>query len=744
MTQPISAAPSTQQATKSLTIALIGNPNTGKSTLFNALTGGRARTGNFPGVTVEKKIGRFQHRGTDIRLVDLPGTYSLAPRSADEMVSVDVLLGRHLDLGRPDAIVCIVDASNLERNLYLFSQLRDVAIPVLLVLNMQDQMQARGIHIDLPLLQERLDVRVVATSAHRREGIDEVRDAILEVAAQPDVEPLRLFPEPFYREVTDLKSWLSARGHQHVPFYLAERMLLDVHGEAEHRESLSLQEDFSTHLAAARKRLLEQGCRIPFIETRVRYDWIRERLSGAMEFYSSQNLQTKSDRIDSWLTHWGWGLMFFVLLMFSIFQAIFTFADPIMGLVEEGQGWIAGLVEAVLAPGILRSLIVDGVIAGVGSVVIFLPQIVLLFLFVAILEDCGYMARAAFLMDKLMTRVGLSGKSFLPLMSSFACAIPGVMATRVIENRRDRLTTLLVAPLMSCSARIPVYMLMIAAFIPPIAWLGGLVNLQVVTLFAMYCVGALIAIPVAWLLKKTLLKGETPPFVMELPSYKWPSPRIVFDRVYDRAKAFLVEAGTLIFAMSVLVWGAGYFPGDHKEQHAIQAEVEQIEAAGTAEDDAAVSARLEELQARQQELSSTLIENSFLGRAGKFIEPVVEPLGWDWRIGVGAIASFPAREVIISTLGTIFSLGGDVEDGDSGLQSALQGATWPDGKPLFTIPVAVSVMVFFALCAQCGATLLVIKRETNSWRWPIFTFTYMTALAYVAALVVYQVGTRLL
>ena len=383
----------------------------------------------------------------------------------------------------------------------------------------------------------------------------------------------------------------------------------------------------------------------------------------------------------------------------------------------------------------------DGVIAGVGGILVFLPQICFLFLFIALLEDCGYMARAAFLMDKLMVKVGLSGKSFVPLMSSFACAIPGIMATRTIENRRDRMVTILVAPLMSCSARAPVYALMIAAFFPSVAWAGGWITLHGVMMFVMTFFGAAVAIPVAWLFKKTLFKGETPPFVMELPSYKWPSPRIVAHRVYDRARAFVLRAGSLIFATSILVWAASYFPGDHTLEQQTSVQIEQVES--KLADDPSLQAERDELVVRRNALSEQLLETSFLGRFGKGIEPAVRPLGWDWRIGVGVLASFPAREVIVATLGTIYSLGGDVDESDSGLQQALQNSKWPDGRPVYSIPVALSIMVFFALCAQCASTLMVIRRETNSWGWSLFTFVYMTTLAYLAALIVYQAGTAI-
>jgi ferrous iron transport protein B len=381
----------------------------------------------------------------------------------------------------------------------------------------------------------------------------------------------------------------------------------------------------------------------------------------------------------------------------------------------------------------LRSLVVDGIVAGVGSVVVFLPVIAMLFFFVALLEDCGYMARAAFVMDKAMTKLGLSGKSFLPLMSSFACAVPGIMATRVIDNWRDRMVTIMIAPLMSCSARLPVYMLFISAFVPQKTWLGGWIGLQGIVLFGFTLVGLVVAIPVAWILKKLVFRGPPSAFVMELPSYKLPSFRVVFFRVWESGLSFLTQAGTLIFCTSVLVWAAGYFPGDHTKLHDLTRQIESLP-----EDE-----QSEVLVSERQAEASRLIESSLLGKVGKTIEPVVLPLGWDWRIGVGVIASFPAREVIIGTLGTIYSLGGD-DDSNSGLKSAMQSASWPDGKPVFTLPVALSIMVFFALCAQCAATLMVIRRETNSWRWPVVAFVYMTTLAYVGALITYQVSLLLL
>ncbi len=733
-------APDSASAAPQLTVAVIGNPNTGKSTLFTALTGVHSRIGNYPGVTVEKKTGLFTLEGRSVQLVDLPGTYSLSPRSLDEMVSVEVLLGQQRDVGKIDAVVCIADASNLERNLYVVSQVLDLGLPTVLVLNMWDVAEHRAIVINVEELRSRLNIPVIPCEAHRRRHIDDVKQAIVSVVSQTPPAAPRVFPPEFYDEGLKLQSRLAEWGETNVPFYVAERLLLDVGGQFEATFSARHSEKLPATLSEARERLKAIGLKVPAAEAKARYAWARQVLSGAIKLPAERAVH-RSDGLDRWLTHKVWGLAAFMAIMFAVFQAISTFSAPLMDLCETLQQAVGSQIGSLLPPGPLRSLIVDGVIAGVGGILVFLPQICFLFLFIALLEDCGYMARAAFLMDKLMVKVGLSGKSFVPLMSSFACAIPGIMATRTIENRRDRMVTILVAPLMSCSARAPVYALMIAAFFPSVAWAGGWITLHGVMMFVMTFFGAAVAIPVAWLLKKTLFKGETPPFVMELPSYKWPSPRIVAHRVYDRARAFVLRAGSLIFATSILVWAASYFPGDHTVEQQTSVQIERVES--KLADDPSLQAERDELVARRNALSEQLLETSFLGRFGKGIEPAVRPLGWDWRIGVGVLASFPAREVIVATLGTIYSLGGDVDESDSGLQQALQDSKWPDGRPVYSIPVALSIMVFFALCAQCASTLMVIRRETNSWGWSLFTFVYMTTLAYLAALIVYQVGTAI-
>ncbi len=474
---------------------------------------------------------------------------------------------------------------------------------------------------------------------------------------------------------------------------------------------------------------------MPAVEAKARYQWIREVTAGCIH-RPAQRPVTWTDRLDRVLTHKVWGTLLFLGLMFVVFQSIFTWATPLMDLIKSGKDVLRGQLRDWLPAGPLASLLTDGILEGVGSVLVFLPQIAILFGFVAVLEDCGYMARAAFLMDKLMSRCGLSGKSFIPMLSSVACAVPGIMATRVIENRRDRLTTILVAPLMSCSARLPVYTLLIAAFLTKGYgwWVPG------VALFAMYMIGLVLAPLVALVLKRTLLRGETPVFVMEMPVYKMPSVRTVFRRITDSSWAFLRRAGTLILASMIVVWAFLYFPSTNSRGQSYDLRIADLRANLRTNDE-------ENRAIGQQEINELYGEwkrQSWLGRAGHAIEPAVKPLGWDWRIGMAAVASFPAREVVVGTLGIIYNLGEAEPDTiQQSLADKLQDAGWDSDpeRPVFTVPVALSLMVFFALCCQCASTLVVIRRETNSWRWPVFTFAYMTILAYVGAFVVYQVGS---
>lgn len=729
---------------RTLNVALVGNPNTGKSTLFHALSGVRQKTGNYPGVTVEKKHGTFTHQGQKVTLIDLPGTYSLAPRSPDEMVTVDVLLGRQSNEAKPNAVLVIVDASNLERNLYIVSQVKELGLPTVVALNMVDIAEEKGITIDAERLQTQLGIPVIPTQANRRGGLDRLRETIIALAGQESITPTSPFPEEFRDKVSQLHSKLKEQTAD-APRYLAERLLLDTSGYLE-QELVNGGQDLHSWIVESRNQLAELGQPVPAIEAISRYKWVQESLAGVVTREANRKV-TWSDRIDRILTDKIAGTIFFILVMSSMFMAVFSdySAGILMGWIESGFELLANGVDAILPDGALKSLMIDGVIAGVGGVLVFLPQICILFFFIAILEDCGYLSRAAYLMDKLFSKVGLSGKSFIPLLSSFACAIPGIMAARVIENRRDRLITILVAPLMSCSARMPVYVLLTGAFIPATNLLG-FIPLQVLVMLSMYLLGILAAVGVAFILRRTILPGETPPFVMELPTYKFPSISGVFWVVVEKGWAFVKRAGTLIFAMTVIIWALSYFPrNENKAEAPFADEIAQLEQQrdGANEEEATqIDERLAEIQ---NEIDGELLRNSFLGMAGHWVEPVVKPLGWDWKIGSAAIASFPAREVIISTMGVLYNLGGDTDEESEPLKETIKNAKWHESEEnVFNVPVALSIMVFFALCAQCAATLAVIKRETNSWRWPIFTFTYMTVLAYVGALVTYQVSALFL
>jgi ferrous iron transport protein B len=763
--------------TRAVRVALVGNPNTGKSTLFTDLAGVRQHVGNYPGATVEKKTGWMVVGPRRCELIDLPGLYSLAARSRDEMVAVDVLLGRYEEVGPVHAVICIADATNLERSLYLLSQVRELGLPTVLAVNMTDLAEQRGIALDLGRLEQRLGLPVVAMQAHRRIGLEPLKAALERVLDSPPPAAQSPMPDAFEQEATRLEALLDAAGvlgdvSGGLRRFFARRLLLDRDGRllaspprrggrwgrgwrarrggAAGRRGLgdeagrvaALREE----LSAARDRLAAAGCLIPGIEPEARYAWAHRMLDGVVREPAAYT-PTRSDRLDQVLTHRLLGPVILAVVMFAVFQAVFVGAEPLMQAIDAGVGRLGDAVESRMADGALRSLLVHGVLGGVGGVLSFLPQILILFLFIGILEDCGYMARAAYLMDRLMSRVGLSGKSFIPMLSSFACAVPGIMATRVIEDERDRLTTILVAPLLTCSARLPVYALLIAAFIPPEKYLGGWVGLQGLTLAGLYLLGIVAAVAAALVLKRSILRGVAPPFVLELPSYKRPSARIVLARVAERGWVFVRCAGTLILAVSVIVWAALYYPRNPEpvrplvdRQAALKAEL-----AAAADDSPRHAELAEDLARLGAEIEAEYQRRSILGRLGRAIEPAVRPLGWDWRIGCAVLASFPAREVVVATMGVMYQAGEPLDaespEGLTRLGQRLRAATWEDtGEPVFNVPVALSIMVFFALCAQCAATLAVIRRETNSWRWPAFTFAYMTALAYLGALATYRLG----
>jgi ferrous iron transport protein B len=717
-TLPASGTPSLAQNARGggvLHVALIGNPNTGKSTLFNALTGMRQRVGNYSGVTVERVEGRYRDAdGRPVAVLDLPGTYSLSAASPDEEIALAVLLGRTAEAPAPDVVVVVVDAQNLERNLFLASQVLELGIPTVVALNQVDAAIAAGMRIDVVELTLELGAPVVATVATRGEGLDVLKRAVAQAADLPPAQ--RQFELP--REVVDalrpVEQKLVDAGLGAGAAAMESLRLLAVSSAGGHLGGIP---GLEATVERARQAVEAAGHSPRSMEAEARYGWIVDVIDRTV-VREGERGKTLTDRIDAVALHRVWGPILFVVLMAVVFQSIFTWAEPLIGVVETLFGWIGGAVGGMLPPGDLRSLLVDGVIAGVGSVLVFLPQITILFLFIGILEDTGYMARAAFIMDRFMRGVGLHGRSFIPMLSGYACAVPGIMSTRTIESPKDRLATIMVLPLMSCSARIPIYTLLIGSFIPPVA-IAGIFNLQGMTLLAMYLLGTLSALGVAAIFKRTLMKGQTRPMIMELPPYRMPRPRSLALSVSHRAQMFLRKAGTVILALSIVLWGLATYP-------------KTASAPGMSAD-----------KAQEAQLAG-----SVLGHVGHAIEPAVRPLGYDWKIGVGIVASFAAREVFVSTMGTIYGVGSSADESSRTLREELRAERHQaSGLPVYTPLVAVGLMVFYVFAMMCMSTGAVVVRETGGgWtgvKWAAFQFVYMLAMAYVAALIVYQGGRAL-
>jgi len=657
-----------------ITVALAGNPNAGKTTLFNALTGMRQKVANYPGVTVERKEGfwRFSGNQNAARIIDLPGLYSLDATSLDEQIARDVLTGRLKNVPQPDAIIAVVDATNLERNLYLVTQLLEYKIPVVIALTMIDVAEKQNLLIDTKKLSELLQIPVVEVKATQKKGIDELAEKVLQAARN---------------KTPKQNGWLSADDSAEV---LNESFI-----------HLSLQDN-----AEINKKIF------------ARYNFISDVYQESVK--PKQTYETSlSEKIDRVLTHKFFGLVILIAILLLVFQTIFSWANLPMDLLEQGFGALGDFVRTSMPEGILTDLLVDGVIAGVGGVLVFLPQILLLFFFLSILEDTGYMSRAAFLLDRLMRGVGLHGKAFLPLLSSFACAIPGIMATRTIESPKDRIATIMIAPFMSCSARLPVYTLMIATFFAG-QTIFGFVSLGAVLILAMYALGIFVAVVVGWILKRTLLKAPPPPFVMELPPYRMPNFKAVFLNVFQRAGMFVKRAGTVILAISIILWALMYFPRN--------AEVSSLKSQASSEnqflenrgDETAIeNSNSENLESEdlgvEIKKESEQLKNSYAGKLGHFIEPVIQPLGFDWKIGVALIASFAAREVLVSTLSIIYNVGKDENEESETLMQAVRDAKKDDGTRAWTPLTALTLMVFFVLAIQCMSTVAVVRRETNSW-----------------------------
>lgn len=631
-------------------IIIAGNPNSGKTTIFNALTGLKYKVGNYPGVTVEKKEGRIS-LGDNLNgiISDLPGTYTLAGESVDEQIASDALQTS------PDALIAVVDASNLERNLYIVSEFIDLGIPMVLALNMNDVAENRGITVYDLVLSRLLDVPVVKLSANKKEGIDALRAEVTKVLGNPRLSTKRF-------------AW--AHGDQRL-----ESLSQD-------KPQLSNVADYGSVATA-------------------RYRWINDIIKQCVSYRPTSSTGF-AERVDAIVTHRFAGLLIFALIMGVIFQSIFSWAAAPMDFIDGQIQGLGGFIAENLSPGPFRSLLIDGVLAGVGSVLVFIPQIALLFFFIGLLEDSGYLCRAAFVMDRVMRKFGLQGRSFIPLLSSFACAVPGIMSTRSIPSLADRFLTILVAPLMSCSARLPVYAVLISAFIPDSA-VGGIFSLQGLVMLGLYVLGVIFAALVAWILKMALFRGEPALFLMEMPPFRMPSLSLVLRDVWDRVLVFLRSAGTVIFACSIVLWFLASHP-------TIEGQPVPVEA-------------------------------SYAGTIGKSIEPIIAPLGFDWKIGIGLLASFAAREVFVSTLGTVYNLESEGDTTES--LSKLLREKSEDGTG-FGLSTALSLLVFYVFACQCMSTLAVCRRETGSWKWPALMFGYMTVLAYFGAFITYRLSLAFL
>jgi ferrous iron transport protein B len=701
---------------KSPKIALIGNPNAGKSSLFNSLTGLRQKTGNFPGVTMDKLIGKWKlEKGDDASILDLPGIYSIYPKSVDEQVVINILANpEHPDY--PDLAIVVADASNLKRNLLLFSQVRDLGIPTVLALNMIDVAERHGIVINSVKLARELNVEVAEVNAKKGIGLNGLRLSVNKTL-ETNYNSNDSLPMDYDREmVEEIKNKYGDTDDYHALLWLAEHDNLSQFDEKQRVGFDEIQEKYHWKTQDFQSK-----------ETMARYSQLAEIVDNCLHEVPAeeQEVNTWTDRLDKIFLHRFWGYFVFLGILFIVFQAIFTWATYPMDLIDSGIANLNDFLKANLPPTKLTDLLTDGLIAGIGGVLIFIPQIAFLFLFISMLEETGYMSRVMFIMDKLMRRFGLNGKSVVPLISGVACAVPAIMSTRSIGSWKDRLITIMVTPLMSCSARLPIYTVLIALVVPEKSTLFGILNLQGVVLFGMYLLGFFTALLSAWVMKLLLKVKERSYFIMELPSYKSPRFSHVMLTILNSTKAFVFEAGKVIVAISIVLWVlASYGPGDAIEQAEIYVKAQNPTLSGV------------ELQ---NKISSQKLENSYAGRFGKLIEPAIKPLGYDWKIGIALITSFAAREVFVGTMSTIYSLGGEANEENSTVMKRLRAEINPEtGKPMYDMALGFSLLIFYAFAMQCMSTLAVTYRETKSWKYPTIQFVYMTSLAYISAFIVYQ------
>lgn len=694
---------------KQINVALIGNPNTGKTSVFNALTGLNQKVGNYPGITVEKKQGVCKlPRGVKAHIIDLPGTYSLNASSLDENVVIELLLNKN-DKDFPDIAVVVTDVENLKRNLLLFTQIKDLEIPTVLVINMADRMSYKGISLDIDYLEEKLHTKIALVSTRKNEGIDELKHLIAhhkDVSVKPCLDTTSIDPDYFGN--------LKKAFPNQLLYKLWLVITQDVNFGKTDRKDFDAVADFKTKSKGDLKRLQQK-------ETIKRYQFINKALEKGqtVDLSQAKDLRIKLDRI---LTHKVWGYVIFGVILLTIFQAIYDWAEVPMDLIDGAFASLSEWVKNTLPQGAFTDLIAEGIIPGLGGIVIFIPQIAFLFLFIAVLEESGYMSRVVFLMDRIMRRFGLSGKSVVPLISGTACAIPAIMATRNIESWKERLITILVTPFTTCSARLPVYLIIIALVIPEGRFFG--LSYQALTLMLLYLIGFGTAILSAYILNKILKIKSKTFFVIEMPNYKLPLFKNVAITVIEKTKAFVFGAGKIILAISIVLWFlASYGPGKefNNAETIIKTEF------------ASQNLNEEELQ---QKIASHKLEHSFIGITGRAIEPVIRPLGYDWKIGIAIVSSFAAREVFVGTLATIYSVGNDDE---ATIKNRMAAEVNPIlGGPLFNFASGISLLLFYAFAMQCMSTLAIVKKETNSWKWPTLQLVIMTAFAYIVALIAFQ------
>jgi ferrous iron transport protein B len=707
-----------QRTRPDFTVAVAGNPNSGKTTLFNAVTGANARTGNYPGITVESLRGTLDLPDAGrVHLIDVPGTYSLMARSPDEEVAINALLGRK-GHQRPDAVLVVLDATALERNLYLLTQVMEFGLPVMAVVNMLDSARDEQLDLHFDAMRRELDIPVVGVVARRRQGIELLKKELDALLCR--VDDWRA-PDWVWKPCPALSDDLDSFDtliREEVRFRLDDErsrrafalwLLMSVEPDSE----LEVRPRLREHTLAVQARIEAEGRDLVREAVAGRYEYL-DRLAAKIMTRNARRSQ-KTERIDSVLTHPLWGTAIFLGLMALIFQGLFSGSEPFIALIEHGFARLDGFLRHVLPTGLLRDLLTDGVLAGVGGVLVFLPQIVFLFLFISIMEGTGYLSRAAFLIDRIMRKLGLHGQAFVPMLSGFACAIPAIMATRTIDNRRDRMLTIMAVPLISCSARLPVYTLIIALLFPA-AEKTGFMSTGTLVLLGIYLVSTVLALTAVGVLGRTIFKGKPRPLLLELPPYRLPDARTILLIVWDRTRAFLTTAGTVILVMTILLWLLLSFPAH--DLSGLQ---------GDARDRA---------QAEQ-------LRGSVAGRIGALMEPVIEPLGFNWKIGIGLIGSFAAREVFVSTMGVVYGVGEKAEEDVDTLRQVMRRDTRPDGSPLWTPLTGLSLILFFMIAMQCMSTLAVTRRETGSWLWTLFLLGYLTTAAYLVSFVVYQ-GGRLL